>query len=227
MSKAANKHTLVLATTNRGKIAELRELLVDLEIEVVSIADVVREPFVVVEDGLTFRDNAIKKAVAAARLTGLLALADDSGIEVDALGGAPGVRSARFASEHATGEENNAALIEALASRSDQAGSRPGGEKIFAARFRCALALVDPLSAAPSPLVVEEKMEGHVILELRGTNGFGYDPLFVPHGFDRTFAELSSFEKNALSHRGRALKEIEPKIRLIIATRDYLPKKSN
>jgi XTP/dITP diphosphohydrolase len=199
---------LVLATTNRGKIAELRELLANHAIEVLSIADVMREPFVVIEDGLTFRENAIKKAVAAATLTGMLALADDSGLEVDALGGAPGVRSARFASEHATGEENNAALIAALRSKSD---------KKFSARFRCALALVDPSSADASPIVVEEKMEGHVILDPRGDNGFGYDPLFIPAGFDRTFAELSSAEKNQLSHRGRALAQIEPKIAAIIA----------
>ncbi len=206
---------LVLATTNRGKITELRELLANLDIEVISIADVVKE-FVVVEDGLTFRDNAIKKAIAAASLTGLLSLADDSGLEVDALGGAPGVWSARFAGEHATGEENNAALIDALRSKSDQAWSRPGDEKKFSARFRCALAMVDPDSADASPIVVEEKMEGHVILEPRGDNGFGYDPLFVPAGFDRTFAELTSVEKNSLSHRGRALAQIEPKIAGII-----------
>jgi XTP/dITP diphosphohydrolase len=197
---------LVLATTNRGKITELRELLASLDVEVISIADVV-EDFVVVEDGLTFKDNAIKKAVAAAALTGLLALADDSGLEVDALGGAPGVRSARYASEHATGEENNAALIAALAAKN---------EKRFAARFRCALAIIDPNGEENSVVVVEEKMEGHVILEPRGDNGFGYDPLFVPAGFDRTFAELSSPEKNSLSHRGKALQQIQPKIAGII-----------
>jgi XTP/dITP diphosphohydrolase len=207
---------LVLATTNRGKIKELRELLVNLDVEVISIADAISTPFVVVEDGLTFRDNAIKKAVAAASLTNMLSLADDSGLEVDALDGTPGVWSARFAGEHATGEENNAALIGALRSKSDQAWSRPGDEKKFSARFRCALALVDPHSANASPIVVEEKMEGHVILEPRGTNGFGYDPLFVPTGFNRTFAELSAEEKNSLSHRARALQQIQPKIAAII-----------
>ena len=211
------KHALVLATTNRGKMTELRELLVNQEIDVLSIADVLQEPFVVVEDGLTFAENAVKKAVAAATLTGMLALADDSGLEVDALNGAPGVRSARFAHEHATGEENNAALIAALRAKSDQAWLRPGDEEKFSARFRCALALVDPDDEKNSVVVVEEKMEGHVILNPRGTNGFGYDPLFVPAGFDRTFAELSSAEKNQLSHRGRALVRIEPKIAAIIA----------
>ena len=198
---------LVLATTNRGKLAELRELLATLDVEVLSIADACATPFQVVEDGVTFVANALKKARAAGSLTGLLSLADDSGLEVDALNGAPGVYSARYAGEHATGEENNAALVNALSAKRG---------KIFPARFRCALALVDP-SSSESPIVVEEKMEGHVILEPRGTNGFGYDPLFVPAGFDRTFAELSSAEKNALSHRGRALKEIQPKIRAIAA----------
>ena len=199
---------LVLATTNRGKIKELRELLADHEIDVVSISDASPKPFDVVEDGDTFAANAIKKATAAATLTKMLSLADDSGLEVDALGGAPGVRSARFAHEHATDGENISALITAL--RGKSVTSSP-------ARFRCCIALVDPdAQDGQAPLVFEGACEGSIMLEPRGSNGFGYDPLFVVNGFDRTMAELTSAEKNSVSHRARALAQL----------RSYFPKKS-
>jgi XTP/dITP diphosphohydrolase len=205
------KRKLVLATTNRGKIAEFRELFANLDIEVISIADAVPTPFVVDENQPTFKGNATKKAVAAATITNMLSLADDSGLEVDALDGAPGVRSARYAGEHATAEENNAALIAAL---------RAKGGETFSARFRCALVLVDPHGETYSVVGVTEKMEGHVILEPRGSNGFGYDPLFVPAGFDRTFAELSAEEKNSLSHRAKALAQIVPKLAQFLSARN-------
>ncbi len=205
---------IVLATTNRGKITELRELLASEPFEVVSIADATREPFDVVEDGDTFAENAIKKARAARALTGLAALADDSGLEVDALGGAPGVRSARFAHEHATDAENIAAL--ALALRAKNLTTSP-------ARFRCAIALVLPSEA--EPIVTEAACEGSVILTPRGENGFGYDPLFVVSGKNRTMAELASAEKNAVSHRARALAKMRD-VLVARANLPYLPKKS-
>lgn len=197
---------LVLATTNRGKIKELRELLVDLDIEVLSVADISKTPFVVVEDGVTFAENASKKARAAATLTGLLSLADDSGLEVDALNGAPGVWSARFAGEHATDEENNAALVIALKSKTD-----------LRARYRCALSLIDPATNRES--IVEATCEGHITLTPRGTGGFGYDPYFIVEGYERTMAELSADEKNSVSHRAKALIQIQPKIAEICAKR--------
>ncbi|MBV9946889.1 MAG: non-canonical purine NTP pyrophosphatase, partial [Myxococcales bacterium] len=128
--------TLVVATGNRGKVRELRALLGALPVELRAIGEIVHAPPAVVEDGATFEDNAAKKAWTAARATGLLALADDSGLEVDALGGRPGVRSARFAGESATDDENVAALLAAL--------ERSGMGPPCPARFRCALALVDP-----------------------------------------------------------------------------------
>jgi XTP/dITP diphosphohydrolase len=197
---------LVLATLNRGKIKELRELLVDLDIEVFSIADISKAPFLVVEDGVTFAENASKKARAAATLTGLLSLADDSGLEVDALDGGPGVWSARFAGEHATDEENNAALVSGLKSKTD-----------LRARYRCALSLIDPATNQES--IVEATCEGHITLTPRGDGGFGYDPYFIVDGYDRTMAELSADEKNSLSHRAKALAQIQPKIAAICAKR--------
>ncbi|MGH7286198.1 MAG: RdgB/HAM1 family non-canonical purine NTP pyrophosphatase [Polyangiaceae bacterium] len=200
---------IILATTNRGKITELRELLAGEPIEFVSIADATREPFEVVEDGATFEANAIKKARAASALTGLVALADDSGLEVDALGGMPGVRSARFAGEHASDAENIAALVAIMRKRN---------LVMSPARFRCAIALVDP--SASEPVVVEASCEGSVIVTPRGENGFGYDPLFVVSGKDRTMAELTAAEKNAVSHRARAL----AKMRVALIERASLPR---
>lgn len=204
------KTTLVLATSNRGKLKELRELLADLPVDVVSVGDVTKTPFSVVEDGDTFAANAVKKARAAATLTSALALADDSGLEVDALGGAPGVRSARYAGEHATDQENMDALVAAL--RAVNVTSSP-------ARFRCSLALVDPASDA-EPIVVDGTCEGTIVLDPRGTDGFGYDPLFVVAGGTRTLAELSMDEKNRVSHRSKALAAIQPKLRQIVSSRN-------
>ncbi|HEX7663530.1 MAG TPA: RdgB/HAM1 family non-canonical purine NTP pyrophosphatase [Polyangiaceae bacterium] len=195
---------LVLATTNHGKLVELRALLSGKGVEVVSVAEASTTPFEVVEDGDTFVANAIKKAKAAAALTGLPSLADDSGLEVDALGGAPGVRSARYAGEHATDAENKAALLRALAKKTAPNGGYP-------ARFRCALALVDP-SKDGDPLVVDGTCEGWVVLAEKGNGGFGYDPLFVVEGSEKTMAELSEAEKNRVSHRGKALAKLLEKL---------------
>lgn len=184
---------LVLSSRNNYKLTELKGLLSDLEIQIASLKDFPEMP-PVVEDGKTFKENAAKKALAAAQFTKLLALADDSGLEVDALHGQPGVLSARFSGEGATDEANNARLLELLR-------DVPEGKR--AARFRCAIAIATPEGQIE---YAEGSCEGAIAFAPRGTNGFGYDPLFMPDGFGgRTFAELQPGEKNAISHRGRAL----------------------
>ena len=181
----------VLASANPKKVAEIHEILAG------ALDLVPRPPEVpdVVEDAPTFVGNARLKASALVAATGLAALADDSGIEVDAIGGAPGVRSARYAGEDATDEDNVAKLLRALADRPEPADST--------ARFRCVLVLQHPDGRE---LVVDGAVEGHIAPSPRGTGGFGYDPVFVPaEGDGRTFGEMDPAEKHAMSHRGRAL----------------------
>ncbi|MDA2915940.1 XTP/dITP diphosphatase [Nitrospinae bacterium AH_259_B05_G02_I21] len=183
---------LVVATRNRGKLDEIRAILASLPVEVASLADYPElEP--IEEDGATFEANAVKKALHVAASTGHLTLADDSGIEVDALDGAPGVHSARFAGPEATDEANNAKLLELMA-------AVPDAERT--ARFRCVVAIATPeghLEAA------EGACEGLVARRERGDKGFGYDPLFFVPEYGMTFGELPEGIKNAISHRGRAL----------------------
>lgn len=182
---------LVLATKNQGKAEELSRLLAGAvrRIETVAAYPDVKLP---AEDGASYRDIAVAKALAVFEATGIPTLGDDSGIEVDALGGAPGIRSSRFAGEDATDEENNALLLKRLA------GMPPERRT---ARFRCALALV---RAADDIIEVEGVCEGTILEAPRGDHGFGYDPLFLPDGETRTFAELSPSRKDSLGHRGRA-----------------------
>jgi XTP/dITP diphosphohydrolase len=218
-------HPLVLATNNHGKVSELRQLLAGARVHVLSLAEAGRPQLSVVEDGATFAENAIKKAKAAAAATMMLSLADDSGLEVDALGGMPGVRSARFAHERATDAENNAALQRALDELSDadpQSGIALGAmtPATFAARFRCALALVDPFSNDGEPYVVEGTCEGEILRTPRGSGGFGYDPLFLVKGQSKTMAELSEAEKCSLSHRARAIEKMRLVIEKVIASRE-------
>ena len=210
----AQRDTLVVATGNRGKLEELRALLAGLAVQVLGASEVLRPPPQVIEDGATFEENAVKKARAVARATMMLTVADDSGLEVDVLNGRPGVRSARFAHERATDAENNAALLGALASL----GESPAGEG-FRARFRCVLALVDPFTGGGEPRTVEGVCEGTVIRAPRGSGGFGYDPLFVVTGTDRTMAELSEEEKNRLSHRARAFAALRPLLEGVLRER--------
>jgi XTP/dITP diphosphohydrolase len=205
--------TLVVATGNRGKLDELRLLLARLPLDVRAIGDVLADPPRVVEDGSTFEQNAIKTARAAAEATGMMAVADDSGLEVDALERRPGVRSARFAGEHATDAENIAALLAAIGAS--------GTNAPFRCRFRCVLALVDP-SATPGAaraVTVDGTCEGTITLTPRGTEGFGYDRVFVVEGTDRTMAELTRAEKNTLSHRGRAFAALFPVLERIVNSR--------
>ncbi|HEX8796312.1 MAG TPA: RdgB/HAM1 family non-canonical purine NTP pyrophosphatase [Polyangiaceae bacterium] len=206
--------TLVVATGNRGKLEELRALLAGLPIEVRAVAEMLKEPPVVVEDGETFAANATKKARTVAHATMMLTLADDSGLEVDALGGRPGVRSARFAHERATDAENNAALLAALDALGDPP-SPPG----FHARFHCVLALVDPYTNGGEPRLVEGTCEGTITRAPRGSGGFGYDPLFVVEGTEKTMAELREDEKNRISHRARAFAALRPLLERVLSER--------
>lgn len=217
-------HALVVATQNRGKLDELRALLAGLGVQVLSVQDVAKREIVVVEDGDTFEANAKKKAQTVAATTLMLTIADDSGLEVDALGGAPGVRSARFAGERATDAENNAALLAAL----DTLDADPGGtraDESFKARFRCVLALVDPFKNDGEPIVVEGTCEGKITRTPRGSGGFGYDPLFLVDGTDKTMAELDEDEKNRVSHRGRAFDKLRLVLEKVLAERDAITRK--
>ncbi len=181
-----------MATTNPGKLAEVTAILAPHRVEVVSVATVL-PGWTIVEDGATFEANARAKAVDVARRAGVVALGDDSGLEVDALGAAPGVRSARYAGESATDAANVAKLLAALRDVPDE---RRG------AAFRCALALAWPDGRI---VEVEGRCGGVISRASRGRSGFGYDPVFVDPETGRTFAELDAGEKNARSHRGRAL----------------------
>jgi XTP/dITP diphosphohydrolase len=187
---------LVIATGNRGKLAELRALLADSGIEVRSQADFAVPE--VAETGLSFVENAILKARHAAARTGLPALADDSGLEVDALAGEPGVHSARYAGEPADDAANNRKLLEALV-------DVPEARRT--ARFHCVLALLRH-PADPVPLICAGRWEGRILQAPAGQNGFGYDPLFLVEAEGCSAAELPRELKNRLSHRAQALRQL-------------------
>lgn len=186
---------IVLATKNAGKVAEIREALSGLPYKVLSLADLGDFPEAP-EDGQTFFENASFKAKFYAGLTGRLCLADDSGIEVDYLSGAPGVYSARYAGEDATDEENNQKLLRELNGVAPE--KRTG-------RFRCVLVLADKEKIW---YTADGTVEGILLSEPRGTNGFGYDPLMFYPELNCTLAEISGTEKNKISHRGRAVREL-------------------
>ncbi len=211
----AHVDTLVVATHNKGKLEELRALLAGLPVEVKAVAEILATPPEVDEDAETFEGNAVKKAREIADATLMLTLADDSGLEVDALGGRPGVRSARFAHARATDAENNAALLAAL----EAASELPPESGRFGARFRCVLALVDPYTNGGKPLTVEGVCEGTITRTARGAGGFGYDPLFVVAGTGKTMAELDHDEKNRISHRARAFAALRPLLERVLRER--------
>ncbi|MGC7869934.1 XTP/dITP diphosphatase [Desulfosporosinus sp. SYSU MS00001] len=188
---------ILLATQNQGKVSELQDLLADVEIEVVSLRDL-PDWEEVEENGETFAENAALKARAAVQRTGLIALADDSGLEVDALNGAPGVFSARFAGEPKDDERNNDKLLELLATIPEDKRT---------ARFRCALVIAAPEG---KEYLTEGTVEGKILRQRRGTDGFGYDPLFLVPELGRTLAEVTLAEKNDLSHRARAFRKAIP-----------------
>lgn len=187
--------SVVIATTNAGKIAEVRQILAELPLVLLTAQDVGGWPEIE-ETGSSYRDNALLKGRAVASLTGIAALADDSGIEVDALGGAPGVYSARFAGPGADDAANNALLVARL---------EGVPEVSRGARYRCVAVLVNP---GGRELESEGTCEGRIGLEPRGNGGFGYDPWFIPEGETRTMAELSPEDKDAISHRGKAFRNL-------------------
>ncbi len=195
---------LVFASRNPGKLIELRQLLADVDVDVVSVADLDQRIPDTVEDADTFEGNAAKKALEVSRATGLPALADDSGLAVDALDGAPGVYSARYAGEPCDDENNNDKLLAAL---SEVADAERG------ARFVSVIAFADCAgNLGDEVLLSRGECPGLILRERRGTGGFGYDPLFLVPELGKTYAELGSGTKNDLSHRARAMKAIKPKI---------------
>ncbi len=202
---------LVFATRNQGKLVELRELLAGLDVLSVdeAAARIGREIPDVVEDADTFIGNAAKKAREVAQITGLPALADDSGLEVDALDGAPGVFSARYAGEPHSDSANNAKLLAAL-----------HGVANRAARFRAVLAVADPAGPLGTELITASgTCEGTILTAARGTGGFGYDPLFFSPELGMTFAEAGTGPKSDLSHRARAMRELKPRLLEYLAKR--------
>lgn len=203
--------TIVLATRNRGKIAEFEKMFAPWGIRVRSVFDYsgVEE---VEEDGATFQENAIKKAKTISHALGLPALADDSGLEVDALNGAPGVYSARFAGPEANDQANNRKLLELMSNVPEEKRS---------ARFRCVLVLAMPTPDGDVDIMVTEgTCEGQIAAAPQGEGGFGYDPLFYLPALGKTMAELDPVVKNSLSHRGNAMRNMERKWRELFSFED-------
>lgn len=184
---------VVLATKNKGKAEEFTSLLMGVFQKIIPLRDLDSAPDIV-EDGSTFRENVLKKARSISEFTQKLTLADDSGLEVEALGGCPGVFSSRYDGESARDKDNINKLLRELSGLSNRKG-----------RFICTLALVTP---GGKEIVVEGTCEGIIIDEPRGEGGFGYDPVFFVPEMNKTFAELSSEEKNRISHRARAVKAL-------------------
>ncbi len=197
----SQQKTIVLASGNQGKLKELRACLDDLGYKVLPQSEFNCTD--AVEDGLSFVENAIKKARHASEQTGLPAIADDSGIEVVALGGAPGIHSARFAGEHGNDAANNEKLLSSLADKTDRR-----------ARFRCALVFVRH-ALDPVPVIAEGAWEGEIAIEPKGEHGFGYDPLFILPEQGISSAELSPEEKKKQSHRALALVILKEKFQAL------------
>jgi len=205
---------LVFATRSRGKLVELHELLADIEVDVIGVSEAQsllhREIPDVVEDAETFLGNAAKKAREVALLTGWPALADDSGLEVDALDGAPGVYSARWAGQHGDDAANNAKLMRAMLDVPTD---------LRTARFRCALVLADPAGSLGDELLTSDGVvEGIVLDAPRGSGGFGYDPLFYCPEIGQTFAEAGVGPKGHISHRARAMAALAPRLRAYLTS---------
>jgi XTP/dITP diphosphohydrolase len=202
---------LVLGTRNRNKLAELRPLLEPHGLVLQTLGDF-PQSVEVVEDGQTFAENAAKKAVQQALALGQWVLGEDSGLSVDALGGEPGVRSARYAGEDATDEANNRRLLQQLA------GTPPTQRT---AHYVCHMTLADP--AGRIRAACEARCNGRIRLQASGQGGFGYDPLFEIIEYRRTFGELSRPVKSVLSHRGRAVREIVPQLLQLVAAGVWEP----
>lgn len=190
---------LLLATRNHKKKIEMQEILQGLDLSILTLEEL---PFFpeVEEDGKTFAENAIKKAVYTAKAAKRACLADDSGLVVDVLGGKPGIYSARFAGESANDDENNRKLLKLMENVEEAQRT---------ARFVCIIAISDIQGNVET---IEGVCEGRIALKAAGKEGFGYDPLFIPQGYTQSFAELPSATKNRISHRGKALKQARPLI---------------
>lgn len=188
---------IVLSTDNKNKLREIKEILADLDIEIFGKSEIDGIDFEVVEDGETLYDNALKKADAMAKRVDLAVLADDTGLFVNALDGEPGVHSARYASEH-DDKKNRKKLLKNLEGKEDRS-----------AYFKTQIILID---SKKNIIPIEGVCEGKISEVERGDNGFGYDSIFIPEGFDKTFAEMSHEEKNEISHRARALKNLREKL---------------
>jgi XTP/dITP diphosphohydrolase len=186
---------LLLATRNRNKVVEIQHALEGTDWQVITLSDVADAPDVE-EDGATFHDNALKKARSAARFSRLWTLAEDSGLEIDALGGEPGVKSARYAGEGASDADRIRKVLGLLTAVPDE--RRTG-------RFRCTMCVIDPAGAESC---FEGRCEGRIADRSRGESGFGYDPIFIPEGYEKTFAELGPGVKNRISHRARAMQQV-------------------
>jgi XTP/dITP diphosphohydrolase len=196
-----NLTILVIATRNKGKTAEIRDLLKDFPIGIKNLDDFGPLP-PVEEDGRTFDENAYKKASFAARILGMPALADDSGLIVEALGGAPGVLSARYAGENASDEQRCARLLKEMEGKMNRK-----------AAFECVLSIAVPTGPA---LTYEARVEGLIAVKPAGSNGFGYDSIFYYPPLKKTFAELTRAEKNRVSHRGKALNELRDEFEKVL-----------
>ena len=195
------RQLLVLATRNAGKTREMCQLLRDFPVEIKNLDDFGPIP-PVEEDGTTFDENAYKKASFTAKVLGLPALADDSGLEVEALGGAPGIHSARYAGPNATDAENNARLLREMEGKANRA-----------AAFMCVISIAVPSGVA---LTYEARCEGVIAEAPGGNSGFGYDPVFYYPPLNRTFAQLSAEEKNRVSHRGKAFAELKEEFEKVL-----------
>ncbi|MBW1759719.1 MAG: XTP/dITP diphosphatase [Deltaproteobacteria bacterium] len=196
-----NSITLVIATRNKGKIAEITNLLKDFPVLIKNLDDFGPIPEVE-EDGDTFDANAYKKAGFTARVLGLPALADDSGLVVEALGGAPGVYSARYAGENSTDEQKQARILQEMKGKTNRK-----------AAFECVISIAVPTGPA---LTYEARCEGVIADDPKGKSGFGYDPIFYYPSLKKTFAELTMEEKSRVSHRGKALKELQSEFEKVI-----------
>ena len=200
---------LVIATRNKGKTNEIKALLKDFPVNIKNLDDFGPIPHSE-EDGDSFDENAYKKASFAARILGLPALADDSGLIVEALDGAPGIHSARYAGENATDEQRYLKLLEDMKGKSNRK-----------AAFECVISIAVPTGPA---LTYEARCEGLITTEPAGSNGFGYDPIFFYPPYNKTFAQITGEEKNRISHRGKALAELKSEFdKVLIWIKQHMP----